>query len=315
LKPLEKPGASPGPKVAGAQRPERRVLVVDEDAAVLDRGRALRVSAGLHVERLLVGGWDVVPPVPGGDADALGDVVGAEDRAALVAAGDHEGAPHAGHRVLHDLLERGLPLPGDGADVELARADELVDQRALADGSDEDDVALRGDVVGRDGGLHAGYALDVGLEVADDPDHARVVARADDDRRRLPAGHEREGPRRGGERDVAPAVGGCGGTGGGRGDGGRGEDEQDGDGTRAHGLLLRTAGRAGLLETFERFSKCFGRPLIPTRTAAEACGAGHVRSQTVVRARASGPHRPDAVPTDGAPSVCDSLVDLGGDPS
>ena len=78
--------------------------------------------------------------------------------------------------------------------------------------------------------------LDVGLEVADDPDHARVVARADDDRRRLPAGHEREGPRRGGERDVAPAVGGCGGTGGGRGDGGRGEDEQDGDGTRAHGL-------------------------------------------------------------------------------
>jgi hypothetical protein len=77
---------------------------------------------------------------------------------------------------------------------------------------------LRGDVVGRDGGLDAGYALDVGLEVADDPDHARVVARADDDRRRLPAGHERKGPRRDGERDVAPAVGGCAGTGGGRGE-------------------------------------------------------------------------------------------------
>ena len=43
----------------------------------------------------------------------LGDVVGAVDRPALVAAGDHERAATPGSGLLHHLLERRLPLARD----------------------------------------------------------------------------------------------------------------------------------------------------------------------------------------------------------
>ena len=128
----------------GCPGAERGVLVVDEEPAVLHRGRALRVRARQHVQRVLPPRRHVVPVVPGRDADAPRDVVGAVDRAALVAARDHEGALHAGQRVLDDLLQRGLPPALDRRDVELPRGDEAVDQPAAADGADQDDGAPRG---------------------------------------------------------------------------------------------------------------------------------------------------------------------------
>src|SRR5665811_1196633 len=141
-------------------------------------------------QRILVLRLDVVPPVPGGYADLLRDGVGGVDRAALVAAGHHESAPNPGQRVLHDLDERVLPPAGDPAHVQLAAAHDAVDEGALADCADEDDVAVRRDV--RDGGLDPGDALDVALEVADDADHARVVARAHDEQRGVAGRDERE---------------------------------------------------------------------------------------------------------------------------
>ena len=123
---------------------EGRGLVVEEDAAVLDRGLAAHVAPGRDVERGAVADGHVGPPVPGRDADLLREVVDAEDRAALVAAGDDQGAVDARPRPLDDLDERGLPAAADLADVELAGLDEPLDQAAPAQRADDDGRAARG---------------------------------------------------------------------------------------------------------------------------------------------------------------------------
>jgi hypothetical protein len=91
---------------------ERRVLVVDEEPAVLHRRRALAVPPRQHVHLVLPGGRHVVPPVPGRDADPGRDVVRAVDRAALVAARDDEGPRTPGIGRSTTALQRGLPLAG-----------------------------------------------------------------------------------------------------------------------------------------------------------------------------------------------------------
>ncbi len=98
------------------------LFVIEEDAAVFDAGLTLLILAGENVERGLVIGRDVGPPVPRGDADLFGEVVNAEDRAALVAAGDDQGAVDAGQGVGDGLQKEGFPFAANAADVDLARA-------------------------------------------------------------------------------------------------------------------------------------------------------------------------------------------------
>ena len=150
------------------------VLIVDEEAAVHHRRRALAVAAGQDVQLLPMPRLDIVPVVPGRDSDLSGDLVDTEDRAALVAAGDDERSGDARHRVVDDLLEGRLPLARNAAHVDLVRADEPIDQRAPADRPDNDGVA-RGRGVNRDPRPDTGHALDVGLEITDDSDDAGEI--------------------------------------------------------------------------------------------------------------------------------------------
>ena len=163
-----------GPAVEG------RVLVVQEDAPVLDR-RLLDVGAGGDEDVLARGNGDVGPPGPGRDAGPLGKVVGAEDRAALVGAGDHQGAGEARPGVFDHLLDEGLPLAVDLRNVQLARGDQGVDGRALADRADDHHRR----VPGRGG---AGEGGEVAAQPLDGADRAGEIGRVVLDPRGLAAG-------------------------------------------------------------------------------------------------------------------------------
>jgi len=130
--------AEPGARPAA----QRRVLVVDEEAAVLDAGlvapRAGREEdVGLALDR------HVSPPMPGADADARRQLIGPEHRAAPVRAGDDEGARDARPGLVDDGLDVGLPLALQAFEAQLAARDQVVQHRALAQHGDDDDLAAR----------------------------------------------------------------------------------------------------------------------------------------------------------------------------
>ncbi len=189
------PGEQAGAEEFRRPAAQVRVLVIDEEAPVLHHRRALGMPSGQHVQFAGMARRNVIPPVPRGDPDLLRDVVGAEDGPALVAAGDHERAANTGQRVLHHLLERCLPSSGYSADIQRPGGNQLVDQRALADRADEHDLAIRRHLIDRHGWPDSGNRCDVGLQVAHDPDYARVIAAANHKRRGRPISHERKAPR------------------------------------------------------------------------------------------------------------------------
>jgi len=112
----------------------------------------------------------------------------------LVAAGDDERAAHAGHRIGHDLFERGLPVSRDAMHVKLSRRDQVVDERAAADGADEHDVTLPRWLVQHDIGRDTGDPVDIGAQIPHGAHHTGVVACADHQRCGPPRGHQRKAP-------------------------------------------------------------------------------------------------------------------------
>ena len=160
---------------------QRRSFVVEEDAAILHRGRAFHVAPRLHEEVVLVIHRHVRPEVPGRHADLFGDVVDAVDGPALIAAGDHQRARHARQRTRHHLDVECLPLARDARHVDPLVADQLVDQRALADRADDNRVGAQTLVVVHHGCRHTRNLVDVRLQVARGAYHADPVLRVDVD--------------------------------------------------------------------------------------------------------------------------------------
>ena len=122
---------------------ERRRFVVDEDAAVLHGGLALGVHAGRDEQLRLMRRRHVGPPVPGRYADLRRHVVHTVDRAALVAAGNHERAVHPGHGLLDRLHDERFPLSGDRRRVDLLLARQPVDDWAFAQRADNHHLLAR----------------------------------------------------------------------------------------------------------------------------------------------------------------------------
>ncbi len=152
------------------------VLVVDEDATVLDGRRPEVAGAGGDVEVVAMRGGNVGPPIPGGDADGLGEFKDPVGSAAAVAAGDDEVGAARGMGVGDGGDEETFPLSLDFGDVELAGGDEVVYRFAVAEGADEDGWAGERGGAGRDGGFLAGDALDVVRKIASsDLDDLEIV--------------------------------------------------------------------------------------------------------------------------------------------
>ena len=123
-----------------------------------------------------MGDRDIGPPIPGRDADAGGEIVDAEDGAATVAPGNDEGAVHTGQGMVLELELVAFPLAGEAVGVKFAGGDELVEQRALTEGADDDEIVIGGAGVVFDGGRFASNAGDVlGEIVGGAEDGGRVV--------------------------------------------------------------------------------------------------------------------------------------------
>ena len=182
---------------------ERGRLVVQKDAAVLHSRRALDVRARLHVQGAPPLDRHIGPPVPGRYADLLGQVVDAVDRAALVAAGDHQRAGDTGQRLRHHLDHEGFPLALDDLDVELAFLGESIDDSAFAQGADKDRVRARAVLGLREPWYAAGHALDVGLQVLCSAHHAWPLVPVDVDVGERLSSRDDEAGRSGCKLDVA----------------------------------------------------------------------------------------------------------------
>ena len=141
-------------------------FVVQEDAAVSDRGRPLHEASRFDEQRLAVNDRHVRPPVPRGHTNLLGQAVDTVDGSPLVAPGDHERALDARQRMGHDLDEKGFPPAGDRSGVELVTVHQSVDERAPAERADDDNIPGGRRNTGGDLRADAGDAFDIGLQVA-----------------------------------------------------------------------------------------------------------------------------------------------------
>ncbi len=156
-----------------------RRLVVEKNAAILHRRRTFHVCARPDEQGLPACDRYIRPPVPGRDPDLFGQIVEAEDRAALVAAGDHQSVGNAWNRLWHDLNEKRFPLADDLRYIDLAIANQSLDDRAFADRAHEDHVRPE---VGRLVCQLRGAARDAGdvrLQVLHGAHHTCMVVRID----------------------------------------------------------------------------------------------------------------------------------------
>ena len=110
---------------------ERRVLVIDEEAAILD-ARMVGARAGDQIKRRALRDRHVGPPDPGRHAHPLRQVIGPEDGAPPVGADDDEGALDPWSGSLDDNLAVAFPLSHQILERELAALHQRVDRRTLA---------------------------------------------------------------------------------------------------------------------------------------------------------------------------------------
>ena len=149
--------------------------MVGEDLVALPYADRLpRLLAHRHVR----------PPVPRRYADPARQLVRAEDRAALVAARDHQGAGDPRLRLIDDLPDIAFPFAGKAGDIELAALHQRVDRGAAADCADDDrgvDAALAA----------ASDAREIGLEALGGEQDARPILGMRKQSRRSAVGDQR----------------------------------------------------------------------------------------------------------------------------
>jgi hypothetical protein len=109
---------------------------------------------------------NVGPPVPWRDADLPREIVRAKRGGAPVAAGNHQRLLNAGERVGNHHHEKALPLAPDLIGIQLAAANQRVDNGAMSQRSDEDRVRRQTRGVLLDPRLQPRDALDIGSQIA-----------------------------------------------------------------------------------------------------------------------------------------------------
>ena len=122
----------------------------------------------------------VRPPIPGRYADHPRQIIGAVDRAALVAADDHQRLRDAWQRVGDRLDDERLPCAANARDVELAAGDHRVDQRAMADRADQNDPLGQPRAVADDLRRRSRHATDIGGKIARGAADSRQIVRIDE---------------------------------------------------------------------------------------------------------------------------------------
>ena len=255
----------------GGPARQARGLVIQEDAAILHRGRSLHIAATRDAQVCLLHDGHVGPPIPGRHADHPRQVVRAIDRTTLVATDDHQRLDDARQRVGDRLDDERFPCAADAGDVEFAAGDQPVDQRAMADRADQDDPRGQVRAVADNLCRGAGHATDIGGQIARGPPDAGQIVRIDE--------HGHHAAVR--SRDVEPALAPVEAHSGGQ----RRGDQACGDraahhiaqyvAARDHQFVSAILGRAGYGPSPRRGGRITTAPHVPPRTCrADRSGTG-----------------------------------------
>ena len=124
-------------------RLQSEVLVVEEDAAELDRRRAEDASARRYVELHLDGWCHICPPNPRRDAHHTAQFKHAISCGSRLRTEDDECLCHAFHRIVNHLHAECFPFAFDIAHVNLSLGNELVDVTRLPDSAYDDGTLQR----------------------------------------------------------------------------------------------------------------------------------------------------------------------------
>ena len=163
-------------------RSQTPVLVVQEDAAILHRWRALLVQVAAQGECSFLFYRHVRPPIPRRDANHFRQFVHAVNRPAPVAARDDQRLLHARQRILHDLKHVTFPLASDAVGFQLSRCDQPLDDFASAQRADDDAAVFR---FRHHPGFGAADTFHVGSQIAGGAHHGAILGRFNENRRRL----------------------------------------------------------------------------------------------------------------------------------
>src|SRR6185437_10056570 len=122
---------------------ERWGLIIEENPAILYGGFTFDVSSRLDVQRIVMRDRNIRPTIPGRHANLFRDVIDSEDRAALVAAGNNESAGDPWQWMRNHLDQVRFPFAANGLHIDFLLLDELVDDGAAADGSDQNHIGWK----------------------------------------------------------------------------------------------------------------------------------------------------------------------------
>jgi len=159
-------------------------FVVEKDAAIFDGRLAAGELAGFDVELGMFLGRHIGPVIPRRLAGFFREIVDTVDGAAFVGTADDQGRINPRQRLADHLYKIGFPFASDDRDIDLVRGDQLVDDLALADGTDDDHGAGSDFGAGDDPGRLAGDILDVIGEIVGRAEDTRPILRINVDRRR-----------------------------------------------------------------------------------------------------------------------------------
>src|SRR5882724_1295595 len=118
---------------------------------------------------------NVGPPIPGGNADLLGDVVDAVDGPALIAASDDQSARDARNGFGDYLNQERFPFSRDGCGVDFSCANQSVNKGAFANRANNDRAWSDAISVARHRWMAAGHSRDVVLEIFDGSDYTNII--------------------------------------------------------------------------------------------------------------------------------------------
>ncbi len=170
---------------------ERRILVVDEEAAIAHLRLIATRSRG-DEDVCLARHGDIGEPVPRRDADPFRQIVDAVHSAALIGSHDHERTRDTGERALDDDLPIRLPLPDDVTRLNLPGAHQPIDDGAVPKHADDDHIAARTVSSPQTLRLPSADALQIGRERVGGMPHSWIGIGIDEDRSGSGLANQRE---------------------------------------------------------------------------------------------------------------------------
>src|SRR6185312_3830290 len=171
-----------------------RGFVIDENTPVPDFRLAGKISSGQDIRGSTLSRGHIRPPIPGGYAQLLRQLVNSVDRAPLVAPGYHQQPPAMIGRILRRSDHKAFPFASQVLHIQRSRLHQLSDLFAFTQCSHDDrNTFSNGGSTARKLRPYTGYAVNIVPEISNRAYNPRIVCCVVPDRRSdAPTGYHRK---------------------------------------------------------------------------------------------------------------------------